>query len=82
MGRGTVHLSEKSNKELDELAKQLDLSKTKVVSKALKELRRKEFFKQLAEDAVALRADPEASKEYDEEFEAWDVTLADGMDGF
>ncbi|MDD5748173.1 MAG: toxin-antitoxin system protein, partial [Actinomycetota bacterium] len=58
-----------------------NLPKTSVVSKALKELRRKEFFEQLATDADNLRSDPATSRAYDEEFKAWDATLSDGLEG-
>ncbi|MBU4175850.1 MAG: hypothetical protein KKB90_00430 [Actinobacteria bacterium] len=78
----TVRIPKSTKKELEETAKELGIPQSKVVSIALRELRRKEFFKRLAEDARNLRADPVASKEYDEEFKAWDVTLSDGMEGY
>ena len=36
----------------------------------------------ICENFQQLRSDPVASKECDEEFKAWDVTLADGMGGY
>lgn len=81
MSRATVHLSEDANRNLNELSEELNLSKTKVVARALKELRRKALIDAICEDFQRLRSDPVASKEYDEEVKAWDVTLSDGLEG-
>lgn len=81
MSRATVHLSEDANRNLNELSEELNLSKTKVVARALKELRRKALVDAICEDFQCLRSDPVASKEYDEEVKAWDVTLSDGLEG-
>lgn len=76
----TVRIPEATKRGLEEASAELGISQAKVVSVALKELRKKLFFKRVAEDFERLRADPVASREYDEEFAAWDVTLSDGLE--
>jgi antitoxin component of RelBE/YafQ-DinJ toxin-antitoxin module len=75
----TVRIPEATKRELEEAAEELGIPQAKVVSVALKELRKRLFFKRVAEDFERLRADPAASKEYDKELAAWDVTLSDGL---
>lgn len=78
----TIRVPLSAKKEFEEAAKQLGLPQSQAFVKILREYRRNEFFRQLAEEATKLRSDPVASKEYYEEFSAWDVTLSDGMEGY
>jgi len=78
----TVRIPEVDKQRLKELSEQLGIPQSQVVSRALKELRRKALIDAICEDFQQLRSDPVASKEYDEEFKAWDVTLTDGMEGY
>jgi hypothetical protein len=53
---------------------------TDVLDKALDAYRRKLFFDQLNAGYAALRADPQAWAEEQEERKLWDATLMDGLD--
>lgn len=68
----TVRVPRSTKEELEETSRELGIPQSKVVSVALKEFRKRLFLQQLAADFELLRADPEASKEYDDEFAAWE----------
>lgn len=78
----TIRVPEETKQEFAEVAKEMGLPQSQAFVKIFREYRRKKFFEDLAKAATELRADPVASKEYDEEFSAWDITLNDGMEGF
>jgi hypothetical protein len=51
-----------------------------ILDQAVENYRRQRFFDQLNADFDALRRDPEAWAEYQNELALWDVTLMDGLD--
>jgi hypothetical protein len=50
-----------------------------ILAKAIEEYRRQRFLQGLVEDFASLRSRPEAWEEELREREAWDATLADGL---
>lgn len=75
----TVRVPQATKRELERTSKELGIPQSKVVAVALKEFRRKMLLKAICDDFARLRADPEASKGYDEEVEAWE-SLPDGLE--
>lgn len=80
MTKLTVPISEKSQQILHELVAQSGLPVMEVLDRALDSYRRQQFFKGLRADYAALRANPEAWREEQEERELWETTLMDGQD--
>ncbi len=74
MSAPTVHLSEASQRILQELADQTGQTQEEVLAKALDGYRRKVFFEGLAADYAALKADPEAWAEELAERQLWEMT--------
>lgn len=50
------------------------------VARAIEHYRRQKFLERINADYAALRADPEAWREEQEERDAWDSTLMDGLE--
>ena len=75
----TVRIPLATKEELEETSRELGIPQSKVVSVALKQLRKKMFIQQLVDDFDRLRTDPEASRKYDEELAAWE-SLPDGLE--
>jgi hypothetical protein len=80
MSASTLPISEASQKLLSDLAAQTGQSVQQVLDHALEDYRRKVFFKGLAADFAALKADPEAWADELAERDLWDTTSADGLD--
>jgi hypothetical protein len=55
---------------------------TAILEAAVKEYQRQRFWAEFHAGYAALRADPEKWADYQKEIEAWDVTLADGLEGY
>jgi translation elongation factor EF-Ts len=80
MSTPTVRISEASHQILRELAEQTGQTMMEVLDKALDAYRRKVFFEQLNAAYDALRADPVAWAEVEEERRSMDGCLMDGLD--
>jgi hypothetical protein len=80
MSAPTVQISETSHKILKELADQTGQTITDVLDKAVDAYRRKLFFERLNAAYAALRADPAAWAEVEEERRSMDGCLMDGLD--
>jgi hypothetical protein len=84
MGTGTDHHTIRVNKPtidmVRELAAKSETTMTAIVEAAVREYRANQFWKEVEAGYAALRADPEAWAEYQEEIRAWDCTLADGLE--
>ena len=80
MSGPTVRISQASYQILKELAEQTGQSMMDVLDKALDAYRRKVFFEQLNAAYAALRADPVAWAEVEEERRSMDGCLMDGLD--
>jgi len=76
----TVYISEAAQQILKELAEQTGQTMMDVLDKALNAYRRKVFFEQLNTAYAALRADPVAWAEVEEERRSMDGCLMDGLD--
>jgi hypothetical protein len=55
---------------------------TVIVDAAVTEYERRKFWEAFHAGYAALRDDPEKWADYQKEIEAWDVTLADGLEGY
>ena len=80
MSAPTVCISEKAHRILKELAEQTGQTVMDVLDKALDTGCRKVFFEQLNAGYAALRADPAAWAEVEEERRSMDGCLMDGLD--
>ncbi|AGA31654.1 hypothetical protein [Singulisphaera acidiphila] len=76
----TVRISRSAHATLRALSEEVDEPMTEVLDKAIQEYRRKRFLEGLNADFAALRENAEAWAEEQQEREAWDATLADGLD--
>ncbi len=74
-----TRISEKTHERLTRLANQTGLSRTEIMDTAVRQFERELFLNRINAGYAALRADPQASREYAEELDAWDKTLADGL---
>lgn len=79
MGHAMVRISEQAHQALREIARAEDSSMQSVLDKAVEEYRRRRFLEEVNAAYAALREDPEAWKEVEEERSAWDATLGDGL---
>lgn len=75
----TVRIPDASYRALKELA--ASSSMTDVLAEAIEDLRRKRLLDATNRAFEALRADPVAWAEEQCERDAWDATLADGLEG-
>jgi predicted transcriptional regulator len=76
----TVRIGDTAHRTLQELAEQMGVSMQAVLEKAIAEYQRKCFLEGLSADFAALRNNPKAWQEEQEERAAWDATLADGLE--
>lgn len=75
----TIRISGETKSVLSGMALERGITQGAVVSVALERLRRQEVLDAANEAYAAIRKDPEASRKFDEEVAAWDVTLGDGL---
>lgn len=75
----TVRINKTSHKALCELAEYSGESLQTVLTRAIEEYRRKRFLEQANAAFAALRNNPKAWMQEQEERAAWDVTLTDGQ---
>jgi hypothetical protein len=80
MATPTVPISEAAHRILQQLAEQCGQTVTEVLDRALDAYRRKVFFDRLNSSYAALRADPVAWAELEEERRSMDGCLMDGLD--
>jgi hypothetical protein len=79
MGHAMVRISEQTHPSLRDMARADHDSMQSVLDKAVEEYRRRCFLEDVNAAYAALREDPEAWKEVEEERSAWDATLGDGL---
>lgn len=82
MATSTVRISESAHEHLRQIATQTGEPMADVLAKAIEDYRRKIFMEQFNAAYAALRADPKASQEVEEEQAAWDATLGDGLEDY
>lgn len=78
----TIRISKKAHRTLRQLAEEAGTTMTAILETAVEEYERRRFWEELYAGYAALKADPEKWAEYQREIEAWDVTLADGLEGY
>ncbi len=81
MGTVMVRIGRESHRALRELAEQTGEPMRALHALANEEYGRKRFLEGANEDFAALRADPEAWREEQQERGVWDTTLAVGLGG-
>jgi predicted transcriptional regulator len=75
----TVRISPTAHRTLRELAAHCGESMPAILDRAIEEYRRKRFLEEANAAYAALRANPEAWREEQEERALWEATLADGQ---
>jgi hypothetical protein len=82
MERQTIRISKKTHQTLRRLADEAGTSMTAILEAAVMEYQRSRYWEAYDAGYAALKADPEKWADYQKEIEAWDVTLADGLEGY
>jgi hypothetical protein len=80
MDHHTIRVNKPTIDMVRELAAKAETTMTAVVEAAVRDYRASQFWKEVEAGYAALRANPEAWAEYQEEIGAWDCTLADGLE--
>jgi hypothetical protein len=80
MDHHTIRVNKPTINMVRELAAKAQTTMTAVVEAAVREYRANQFWKEVEAGYAALRANPEAWAEYQEEIKTWDCTLADGLE--
>jgi len=80
MSASTVSISEASHRILKELAERTGQSMTDVLSEALDTYRRKVFVDAVNAGYAEMQADPQEWAEHLAERQAWEATVADGLE--
>jgi hypothetical protein len=76
----TIRISEKTHAVLRDLAAAEGKPMAELVAQAIEKYRRERFLAEVNAAYAALRANPQASAEFDEELRLWDATLMDGLE--
>ena len=79
MASNTVRIDSSTHKTLQKLSAQTGQKMQEILGEAIELYRRKLFLEKANAAFAALKADPQAWKEEQEERTAWDVALLDGM---
>ena len=77
----TIRVSVKTHNTLRDLARTIGAPMQEILEQAVEQYRRQRLLAATNAAYAALRADPEAWQALKEERAAWDVTLADGLEG-
>jgi hypothetical protein len=80
VGHHTIRVNKPTIDMVRELAAKAQTTMTAVVEAAVREYRANQFWKEVEAEYAALRANPVAWAEYQEEIRAWDCTQADGLE--
>ena len=75
----TVRIDDASRQTLRELSERCGESMQEILSRAIEEYRRRHFLETANSAFAALRKQPKAWKQEQEERKAWDRTLRDGQ---
>ena len=79
MTSNTVRIDSSTHKTLQRLSAQTGQKMQEILGEAIELYRRKLFLEKANAAFAALKADPQAWKEEQEERTAWDVTFLDGL---
>ena len=80
MASATVRISERSRETLRQLAAKSGESMQAILDKAIEQYRQERLMEEVNAAYAALRADPAAWADWQNEMAAWDATLMDGLD--
>lgn len=80
MSTGTVRISEATHQKLKRMAEQSGTTLSRTLEKAIEALRRQTLLEETNRAYEALRGDPQGWAEEQAERDAWDATLADGLE--
>ena len=78
----SIRVSKKTYDRLRDLAAESGTTMKAILDEAIKDYDEKEYWEQYYADYAALKADPQAWAEYQEELRLWDCTLMDGLEDF
>ena len=78
----TVRIAESSKSALEEIADKIGATQIEVLAEAIEEYRRKVILDAVNKSFASLRENEKVRKEYEEELEDWDGTLADGLEEY
>jgi hypothetical protein len=76
----TIRINKKTLEMVRDLAEKAKTTMTAIVEAAVREYEIKKYWEEYYAGYAALRKNPEAWAEFQEELRAWDCTLADGLE--
>jgi hypothetical protein len=80
MSDTTVRVSKETRQAVRSLATRRQVSQGELIAEAVESLRRQDLLKQANAAYATARTEEDAWREEQEEREAWDATLADGVE--
>jgi acyl dehydratase len=80
MSTGTVRISEAVHQKLKRMAEQSGTTLSRTLEKAVEALRRQTLLEETNRAYEALHGDPKRWSDEQAERDAWDATLADGLE--
>jgi predicted transcriptional regulator len=78
----TVRVSKETHAALRRLSEKTGSSMTAILEAAVKDYEKNKYWEEYDAGYAALKADPEKWADFQKELEGWDVTLADGLEGY
>jgi predicted transcriptional regulator len=78
----TVRIAGSSKSALEEIANKVGATQIQILAEAIEQYRRKVMLDAVNESFARLGENEKARKDYEEELGDWDVTLADGLEGY
>jgi predicted transcriptional regulator len=78
----TVRINKPTHEMVRELAKRTRTTMSAIIEASVREYKKIKFWEEYYAAYEALRANPEAWAEYEEEMRLWDSTLLDGLEGW
>lgn len=78
----TIRVNERTLASIRQLAEKNGKSMTAIIEEAIRDYEIKKYWEEYYADYEALKANPEAWADFQEELSAWDCTLADGLKDF
>jgi hypothetical protein len=82
MERKSIRVNEKTYETLRKQAADAGTTMIAILEEAVREYDKEKFWEEYDRGYAALRADPQAWAEYQEELRLWDCTLMDGLEDF
>lgn len=76
----TIRVTLKTKQLAEKMAYEANTSPREIIEKAIENYQRQQLLKSANSAYAALRSNPEAWENYQNEMAEWDVTLADGLE--